>query len=124
MNNKKWAVANLKGKTLNRAIRAIEEQNDWPWREFCTKIYFMFNWEESQEGNEYWTKVYEKDSKADKFLPSNYVEAPKYTPQIQVKDEFSDWLEQEIYTHQLPTETFWALKKVYKKYNQLKNQTA
>jgi len=84
MTNKEWALANLTGKVLNRAMRAIEEQ-DFNVEGERHSIMCLFDWLESKEGPDYWYAVSVNRPKPDQHLPSDYLEAPEYVGEVKAK---------------------------------------
>jgi hypothetical protein len=121
MTNKQWAVANLTGKVLNRAMRAIEEQPQWEDKEDCYDIGYAFEWGKAKEGYQYWSAVHNDHSNPDQYLPTDYVEAPEYVGEMEAKDEFLEWLEVEINLRCLYMgEVYDMLEEVMMKYKQLK----
>jgi len=85
MTNKEWALANLTGKVLNRALRAIEQQPDWGFAEDCKSINECLYYSISQEGFDYWYAVSDSQLNPDQYLPPNYVEAPEYVGEVEAK---------------------------------------
>jgi hypothetical protein len=85
MTNKEWAIANLTGKVLNRAIRAIEEQPQWEYKQSCIDLERAFWWIGSKEGENYWGAVYDNIYEPDQWLPIDYVEAPEYVGEVEAK---------------------------------------
>jgi len=84
MTNKEWAIANLTGKVLNRAMRAIKEQGKNSKAKPHT-IMSLFSWIMTQEGHDYWGAVYYQIPNADQYLPPDYVEAPEYVGEVEAK---------------------------------------
>ena len=82
MTSKQWALANLTGKVLNRAMRAIEEQ-DTNLEGKRHSVSSLFGWLDSQDGPDYWHAIYKNDPNPDQYLPSDYVEAPEYVGEVE-----------------------------------------
>jgi hypothetical protein len=121
MTNKEWAVANLTGKVLNRAIRAIEEQPEWESESDCRSLASMIFWDESREGYDYWIAVSADYPNPDQQLPPDYVEAPEYVGEVEKKDEFLEWLEDRAKRARPSSDYQMALKTVLNYYKELKN---
>jgi len=122
MTNKEWALANLTGKVLNRALRAIEEQ-DFNIEGERHSVRSLFGWLESKEGPDYWIAISDGQPDPDQFLPLDYVEAPEYVGEVEAKDEFLEWLRQErdaSYNESPNSDKCTTYIKVLRKYEQLK----
>ena len=126
MTNKQWAIANLTGKVLNRALRAIDEQKHSVFSQGCSSVNDMILWGTTKEGNSYWSAVQNNNSNSDKFLPSDYVEAPEYVGEAEAKDEFLEWLRKQVkaaysrYNEDAPSDECGVYIRVLRKYEQLK----
>jgi len=77
MTNKEFALANLSGKVLNRAMRAIEEQPEWNFNDI-ESILDCFRCSRTKEGYIYWLAIYDNTLNPDQYLPPDYLEAPEY----------------------------------------------
>jgi hypothetical protein len=121
MTNKEWAIANLTGKVLNRALRAIEEQKHSVFSQGCSSVNDMILWGITKEGNSYWSAVQNNNPNSDKYLPPDYVEAPEYVRELEAKDEFLEWLEDRANRARPSSDYQMALKTVLNYYKELKN---